>query len=49
MSGEKLEEDISELRGRVIRLEERVSELTRRLESLSNYTRQLYEYLAKRK
>jgi len=43
------EKDLAELREKVIRLEERVNELSRRIESLGNYTRQLYEYLAKRK
>jgi uncharacterized protein YceH (UPF0502 family) len=41
------EKDLSDLRERVVRLEVQVSEMNKRLESLSNYAKQLYEYLNK--
>jgi len=49
MSKEGSEKEFIELREKVIRLEERVNELTKRLDALSNYTRQLYEYFTKRR
>lgn len=39
--------ELTELRERVVRLEVQVAELTKKLESLTNYTRQLYEYLSR--
>jgi predicted nuclease with TOPRIM domain len=42
---ETLDKEIAELRERVIRLEVQLSEMNKRIESLSSYTRQLYEYL----
>jgi uncharacterized protein YceH (UPF0502 family) len=39
--------EISELRERVVRLEIQVAELSKRVESLSNYSRQLFEYLSR--
>ena len=49
MSKEGFERELVELREKVIRLEERLNELTKRLDALSNYTRQLYEHFAKRR
>jgi uncharacterized protein YceH (UPF0502 family) len=39
--------DIADLRERVVRLEVQVAELSKRVESLSNYNRQLFDYLNK--
>jgi prefoldin subunit 5 len=41
------EKEINDLRERVIRLEVQITEMNKRVEALSSYTRQLYEYLAK--
>jgi hypothetical protein len=42
-----LEQDIVDLRERVVRLEVQLTEVTRRVDSLTSYTRQLFEYLNK--
>lgn len=47
LSDKTIERDLTELRERVVRLEVQVAEMNKRLESLSNYTRQLYEYVTK--
>ena len=39
--------DLMELRERVVRLEVQLAEMNKKIESLTNYTRQLYEYLNK--
>ena len=39
--------ETSDLRERVVRLEVKVEELTKRIDSLSNYTKELYNYLQK--
>ena len=39
--------EVSELRERIVRLEVKVEDLTKRIDSLSNYTKELYEYLQK--
>jgi chromosome segregation ATPase len=39
--------EISELRERIVRLEVKVEELGKRLDNLSNYARELYNYLQK--
>jgi len=39
--------DLIELRERVVRLEVQMADILKRLDSLSNYSRQLYEYLNK--
>ena len=39
--------EISELRERVVRLEVKLEELGKRFDSLSNYTKELYNYLQK--
>jgi len=48
MSEKSYERDIAELRERVIRLEIQLAELSKRVESLSNYSRQLFEYLSRK-
>jgi len=40
-----LEQDLADLRERVVRLEVQLTELTKRVDSLNSYTRQLFEYL----
>jgi uncharacterized coiled-coil protein SlyX len=47
MSDKSLEKEVTELRERVVRLEVQVAEMTKRLEAMNTYTRQLYEYLNK--
>ena len=47
LSEKTFERDLTELRERVVRLEVQLAEINKRLESLSNYTRQLYEYLTR--
>jgi DNA mismatch repair ATPase MutS len=44
---EQIERDLADLSERVIRLEERVAEITKKLDAHSNYFRQLYDYLAR--
>lgn len=39
--------DLVELRERVVRLEVQLAEMNKKIESLTSYTRQLYEYLNK--
>ena len=39
--------EVSELRERIVRLEVKVEDHTKRIDSLSNYTKELYEYLQK--
>lgn len=40
-----LEQDLADLRERVVRLEVQLAEATKRIDALNNYTRQLFEYL----
>lgn len=47
MSENGSSKDITELRERIVRLEVQVTELSKRVESLSNYNRQLFDYLNK--
>jgi len=47
MSEEDVRKEIMELRERVVRLEVKVEELTKRIDSIANYSKQLYEYLQK--
>ncbi|MEM3626878.1 MAG: hypothetical protein QXZ25_02510 [Candidatus Bathyarchaeia archaeon] len=47
MSEKTFERDLTELRERVVRLEVQLAEMNKRLDALSNYTRQLYEYLTR--
>jgi hypothetical protein len=42
-----LEQDLADLRERVVRLEVQLTEVTKRVDSLTSYTRQLFEYLNK--
>lgn len=45
VSGEGSARDIVDLRKRVVRLEVQVADLAKRVESLSNYSCQLFDYL----
>ncbi|MCK4440109.1 hypothetical protein KAU85_03905 [Candidatus Bathyarchaeota archaeon] len=47
MSEEDVRKEVMELRERVVRLEVKVEELTKRIDSIANYSKQLYEYLQK--
>ena len=47
MSEEEIKKEVMNLRERVVRLEVKVEELTKRIENIANYTKQLYEYLQK--
>jgi hypothetical protein len=42
-----LEQDLADLRERVVRLEVQLTEVIKRVDSLTSYTRQLFEYLNK--
>jgi tetrahydromethanopterin S-methyltransferase subunit B len=39
--------DVMELRERIVRLEVKVEEMSKRLESISGYAKELYNYLQK--
>ncbi|NWG08804.1 MAG: hypothetical protein HXX80_00570 [Nitrososphaerales archaeon] len=45
MSERSYDRDIAELKERVTRMEIQLAEMTKRLDGLSNYTRQLFDYL----
>lgn len=47
MPERSLEQDLADLRERVVRLEVQLTEVTKRVDSLTSYTRQLFEYLNK--
>lgn len=47
MSGRDVGQDLVELRERVVRLEVQLAEMNKRIEAVSSYARQLYEYLNK--
>ena len=47
LSEESSARDLSDLRERVVRLEVQLADVVKRLDSLTSYTRQLYEYLNK--
>jgi hypothetical protein len=47
LSDQTSAKDLSELRERVVRLEVQMADVIKRLDSINNYTRQLYEYLNK--
>jgi cell division protein FtsB len=40
--------ELAELRERIVKLEVKMEELTKRVDSIQNYTRELYNYLQKR-
>jgi len=42
-------DELGELRERVVRLEAKTDELNKRLDSVSKYLRELYEYLQKQR
>lgn len=45
MSDRSYDQDLADLRERIVRLEVQVGELTKRVDGLTSYTRQLFEYL----
>ncbi|MEM3383062.1 MAG: hypothetical protein QXL52_04535 [Nitrososphaerales archaeon] len=45
MSEKSYDKDIAELKDRVTRLEIQFAEMIKRIDGLSNYTRQLFDYL----
>jgi len=47
MSEEEIKKEVTDLRERVVRLEVKLEELTKRVDGVANYTKQLYEYLQK--
>jgi len=48
MSRDDNRQEIAELRERVVKLEVKMEELTKRIESISNYAKELYNYLQRR-
>ena len=48
MSEKSYDKEIADLKERIIRLEIQLAELSKRVDSLSNYSRQLFEYLSKK-
>lgn len=49
MSEDNNRKELMELRERVAKLEVKLEELTKRLESVVNYTKELYNYLSKQR
>jgi len=47
LSEETSAKDLNDIRERVVRLEIQLADVVKRLDSLTSYTRQLYEYLNK--
>jgi len=47
MSEEGVKKDVTELRERIVRLEVKVEELVKRVDSLANYAKEIYDYLQK--
>lgn len=47
MSEEDVKKEIVELRERTARLEVKVEEMSKRIDNLANYARELYNYLQK--
>jgi len=45
MSEEDIVKEVMALRERIVRLEVKVEELAKRVDSIANYSKQLYEYL----
>ncbi|MCP8307783.1 MAG: hypothetical protein H3Z52_14840 [archaeon] len=45
MSEKSYDRDIAELRERITRLEIQFAEIVKRVDGISNYTRQLFDYL----
>ena len=42
-----IEQDLADIRERIVRLEVQLAEITKRVDGLTSYTRQLFEYLNK--
>lgn len=42
-----VEQDLADIRERIVRLEVQLAEITKRVDGLTSYTRQLFEYLNK--
>lgn len=47
MSEKDIKKELTELRERVVKLEVKAEELTKRIDSISNYAKELYNYLQK--
>ncbi len=47
LSDKAYEKDLADLRERVVRLEVQLSEIMKRVDSITSYTRQLFDYLNK--
>jgi len=47
MSEGEAKKEVTDLRERVVRLEVKLEELSKRIDSVANYTRELYNYLQK--
>jgi len=47
MSEEEIKKEVTDLRERVVRLEVKLEELTKRIDSLASYAKELYGYLQK--
>ncbi len=47
MSEENIKKEVMELRERIVRVEVKTEELAKRVDSIANYIKQLYEYLQK--
>jgi len=47
MSEEEIIEEVTDLRERGVRLEVKLEELTKRIDSLASYAKELYNYLHK--
>ncbi|MCJ7424514.1 hypothetical protein MUP01_09650 [Candidatus Bathyarchaeota archaeon] len=45
LSDRSFEQDLSELRERIVRLEVQLAEVIKKVDGLSSYTRQLFDYL----
>jgi hypothetical protein len=45
LSDRSFEQDLSELRERIVRLEVQLVEVSKKVDGLSSYTRQLFDYL----
>lgn len=47
MAEEDFKKEVTELRERIVRLEVKVEDLTKRIDSIANYAKELYNYLQK--
>lgn len=45
VSDKSIERELADLRERVVRLEVQMTEMSKKIDAMHNYTRQLYDYL----